>query len=84
MKDLSEYLNKFKVTLFKNEDKIEVMREIINTVTCLDLKPNDISIKGDCVYIQATPLYKNEIFLNKKKIIEKFKEKNLSYITELR
>jgi len=84
MKDLSEYLKKFKITLFKNEDTIEIIREIIKTTTSIDLKLNDIYIKDNVVYIKANPLYKNIIFLKKKIILKTLSEKKLLYITELR
>lgn len=84
MKDLSEYLKKFKLTLFKNEDVIEVIRNTINATTHLDLSPNDIQLKGDVVYIKTNPISKNEIFFQKKKIISILHEKGVSKIVDLR
>lgn len=61
---------------------VDIVKEIIN----IKLDKKNIFVKNGIVYIKTKPIYKNEIFINKKKIINLLKEKvgDSVYIKDIR
>jgi hypothetical protein len=72
---LEKYLQKFSKFKFGDlllkEAIIEAVKEIFN----YELEKNSISTKDGVVYIKTSPIIKNEIFINKKAILEKIQKK---------
>ncbi len=69
MFNISSFLSKFSKNI---KDNYLIKEEIIKNVlkiTNIELKPDDIVIKNNILYLNITPVYKNKIFINKKDIL---------------
>lgn len=84
--NISQYLEKFFTISppkkFYQNEIIKALNEILG----IELKDNDIDCRFGVVYIKNNSLFlKNEIFLNKEKIIEKTNQKlKNNKITDIR
>ena len=74
MIEIKDLLFKFQNLILKEEVKIETTRVIISKVINLDIKPKDIKIKNNTVYLNIKPIYKSEILLKRDIIFEYLKE----------
>lgn len=74
MIEIKDLLLKFNNILLKEEVKIETTRIIISKVINLDIKPENIKIKNNTVYLDIKPIYKSEILLKKDIIFKNLKE----------
>ncbi len=74
MIEIKDLLTRFQHILLSKESKAESIRTIIGHVIGVDIQSNDIKIKGDTVYINIKPIYKNEIFMNQEKISKLLEE----------
>ena len=72
---ISDLLQKFKHITPPDITVRKSAVDIIKTTTNIELDKKDISIKNGVVYIKTQPIYKNEIFINKQKIIKKLQER---------
>lgn len=84
-KNISDYLNKFFVITppkkFYQNETVKVINKILN----INLSENDMEYRFGVIYIKNNPvisgLLKNEIFLNKNKIIQTLsKIKNIKVV----
>ena len=75
MIEIKGLLLRFSNLLFSEEVKKNSIIDVLHQVVGLQMKPGDIKIKNDVIYLNTKPIYKNEIFLNKNKIFSKLKEK---------
>ena len=73
IKDLLLSLNN---KLLSSEIRKETIRGVISEVIKVQINSNDVELKGNTVYLNIKPIYKNEIFL-KKDLINKKLEENL-------
>lgn len=84
MIEIKDLLSRFDKILLSEEMKTQTIREIIGKIIKLEIKPSDIKIKNNTIYLNIKPIYKNEIFLKKEEInermIEVFGAKNLKNI----
>jgi hypothetical protein len=64
-----QFLDKFSKFLESAKASKKPLIEVIFAVTNVQLKEEELTIKDDIVYLQTHPLVKNEIFMNKKKIL---------------
>jgi len=71
MDRLSNYLSKFTRVLSSRAGVKKSVQKIIFEVLGIELEGNTILIKETVIYIKATPPIKAELFLRKKKIIER-------------
>lgn len=68
MNNISNFFQKF-LNLEKDKGlKISLILEAIKKETGLDLKKENIELKGDSVKINCSPIFRNEIFMRKEKI----------------
>jgi hypothetical protein len=74
MQNINSYLDKFKNLAVPNESIRKDVAGIIKNEIGIDLEIKDISIKNMVAYIKGGSAVKSEIFLRKKKILEKIKE----------
>lgn len=74
MIEIKDLLLKFNNLLISENLKVNTIREVLFEVINLNIKPEDIKIKNNTVYLNIKPIYKNEIFLKKDKINLKLKE----------
>ncbi len=67
---ITNFLEKFKKLLFQKEEVNNIIKEIITKHVPFEIDPSMIKIKGPTIYIQSSPLLKNEIFIHKQGILE--------------
>ncbi len=85
MKNISSFLEKFS-KLIKTDDNLKnnIISSIKN-ITGFEIKKENISIKNKIAYIKEKPHFKNEVFMNKDKILnELFKINNTKEISDIR
>lgn len=71
---ISSFLGKVKQLLFKNEEYYEIISQVINKHIFLVVDPKLIKIRGSIIYIQSSPLVKNEIMIHKRGILSDISE----------
>ncbi len=76
MFNIGNFLNKFSKKIQTLELDIENVLRVIEDKTGLKISLNNIEIKNNTVYIQASPAIKNKIFIFKQGIIDEI-NKNL-------
>jgi len=75
MFNLDKFLNKFKGLKPPNDEiKINIIK-IIKDDLNINLERKDISVRNKTIYINTKPIIKNEIFINKYKLIETLRDK---------
>ena len=73
IKDLLINFNK----LINNEElKVFLIQSAIKEVVNIDIKKEKIKFKNNTLYLDINPIYKNEIFLNKDKILLSLEKKD--------
>ena len=60
--------------LLSSEIRKETIRGVISEVIKVEINSSDIEIKGNTVYLNIKPIYKNEILINKDLINLKLEE----------
>lgn len=80
MKGISGFFDKFKNVALKELKKREVIISTIASATGHTLDMKDISIKNEIILIQGSQALKSEIFLKKKKILERISSEGLSFV----
>ncbi len=82
--DISKFLEKFskKVDLSdSNKDKIiEIIKKEVN----FEVTKENIEIKDSAIYLRVSPGLRNQIFINKSKIIEEIAKETTLPIVEIR
>lgn len=69
MKEISFFLEKFKTL---GLDSALIKRAFVETVEKLlhvALKPSDVEVRGETVYVKAHPILKSELFIKREEII---------------
>ena len=84
MKDFSEYLKKFTFLIKDKTAEIQVLIEIIKEVTAVTLEENQLKIKKGTLFVSASPLLKNKIYMSKERIISLCTERGVNTVTEIR
>lgn len=74
MIEIKDLLLKFSHLLQSGEAQKDTVRNIISEAIGMQIKSEDIKIKNGSVFLNIKPIYKNEIFLKKDLILEKFQE----------
>lgn len=74
MKNIGDFLSRFKIIRSPKQNREEVAR-IIQSVIKLDITEADIELKNRMVFIQCHPAIKTTVFLKKEIILEQIKEK---------
>lgn len=67
---ITNFLDKFKKILFKKEETVFVLQEILLKEIGLNISNKDIVVKTPLVIINGSPVFKNELFLKKEKILK--------------
>ena len=67
---IKNYLEKFKEILFSKEEKYKIISDIIKKNTSIEIETKFIKIYGDTIQIKTSPIIKNEILINKDKILK--------------
>jgi len=71
IKNISEFLDKFKNILSKGYGLRDVIIVSVKDITGLDIKIEKIKISNDTAFIKTSPVIKSEIYLKKEKILQK-------------
>lgn len=74
MFSISTFLEKFKNITQPDETARRRLSEIIQKETGIKISIKNISIKNNIVHIKTKPLYKNEIYIKKGRILATTKE----------
>ena len=78
MFNISIYLEKFKNIESKSSSLKSIVVDSIKNVLKVDIDKKNIEIKNGIIYLKVHPVIKNEIFINKNKIIKEISSKNLA------
>jgi len=84
MKNLSDYLKKFKLILSDKTDEIRILQSVFRDSIGVEIPNSQISIRSGVVYVTASPIIKNKIYLAKENVLSCVKEQGLQSITEIR
>ncbi|MEK7175257.1 MAG: hypothetical protein AAB693_00415 [Patescibacteria group bacterium] len=76
MIELKDLLLKSRNIFLSQEIKNEQIRKIISDAIGITLESKNVKIKNGVIYLNIKPIYKNEVFLKKNKILLEL-EKNL-------
>jgi len=74
MIEIKDLLIRFNDILLSEEVKKNSIINTLYQIIGIQIKPEDIKIKNNTVYLNIKPIYKNEILLKKDKIFLKLKE----------
>ncbi|MBI2099772.1 MAG: hypothetical protein HYT48_00320 [Candidatus Vogelbacteria bacterium] len=69
MKEVGLFLGKFRDLKVADADLKQDLSDIIFNQLGIKLKPSDFNLSGDVVYLQAAPIIKSEILINRVKIL---------------
>lgn len=69
MIEIKDLLGRWSNILLSEEAKKESIRNIISGIIGVNIKIEDVKIKDNIIYLNIKPIYKNEIFLKKDKIV---------------
>ncbi len=75
MEKISELLERFKKTLYQHKESRIIFKEAVSDCLRISIEVKNFSIKKDCVYIKCNSVVKNEIIINKQKILTSFYQK---------
>lgn len=77
MNGISGFLQKFLNLAKDNNIKLLLILESIKTESGIELKKEDLDIKGDNIRLVCNPVVRNEIFMRKSKIEDRLKSQNI-------
>lgn len=66
---IKNFLEKFKTILFKKEEVIKIVAEVITKHLSYPIETKFIKINGSVICIQGSPILKNEILIHKQGIL---------------
>ncbi len=77
MIEIKDLLSKFNKLLSNKEIQISLIQETLKEILSLDVSKDKIKIINNDIFLEIKPIYKNEIFINKDKILKSLEEKAL-------
>lgn len=85
MKELSNYLGKFKRLKPPKRTVQNAFIEAVKEECGISLKQHEIGVHGTSIFLTTNPVIKNEVILKKASLLRKLSEKTLgTKITEIR
>ena len=75
MIEIKDLLSRFSNILLSEEAKIESVCSAISESIGVPIKKEDIKIKNNTIFLNAKPIYKNEIFMKREGILNKLEKK---------
>lgn len=76
MEEISKFFEKYKNFFLKEEEKKEIIKEVVFELTNISVLDHEIKIKNKTIYLKVKNIIKNQIFFKKEEIIKKIKEKS--------
>ena len=83
MKDISEYLKKFRRIISSGDEEREIISKEISGKVNIKIMPAEIDFHGGIVYLSVKPAVRSEIYINKAEIINELLRKGLN-VSDLR
>lgn len=74
MIEVKDLISSLRNVLFKEEYRKTKISSIIENITSIKIKTEDIEIKNSVIFLNIKPIFKNEIFLKKEKILSNLKD----------
>jgi len=74
MIEIKDLLGRFNNILLSGGEEREAVRKVISEVINIEVKPEEIKIKNNVIYLNIKPIYKNEVFLKHDIIFLQLKE----------
>jgi hypothetical protein len=74
MIEIKDLLSNFENLLVSESFKKREVKRIILEEAKIDIKTEDIQLKNGTIFLNIKPIYKNEIFFKKDKILSKLRE----------
>lgn len=71
---ITKFLEKFKKIIFQKEETKEIIKKIISFEVSHQIESDNIKTKNGNIYIQESPIIRNEVLIKKKNILFKLKE----------
>ena len=71
MIEIKDLLERFSTLILSEENKKEAVRCAVAETLQTEIRPEDIKIKGNVIYLNLKPIYKNEVFLKREDILKK-------------
>jgi len=81
---IKEFFKKFDNLINEKENLLKLISLIIKEKISFDIDIKDIKIKSGVVFINTTPLVKNEIFINKSFILDKINNEYKNKIIDIK
>ncbi len=79
------FLNKFKKLIFKKEELLSLFANVITKHTHTPINVAKLSLRGSVLYVNMSPMFRNEILIHKENILKDIQELSLEYsITDIR
>jgi hypothetical protein len=70
---IENFLQKFKKLLSNSEATNTIIAETISKYTAITVDPGVIKTKGSIIYIQGSPMFRNEVLMRTEKILSELK-----------
>jgi hypothetical protein len=70
---ITSFLDKFKIILFKKEETNNVVIQTISNEIHHTLDNSSVKIKKGYIYVEGSPILRNEVLFKKKQILMKLK-----------
>lgn len=77
---LNSFLDKFKKIIGENTQNKDFIIESIEKELHKKIDKNNIKISKNILYLNISPIFKNEIYMRKEKILKSLEEKNINVI----
>lgn len=74
MFNIDDFLNKFKNLTPPDNEVREKVIEIIKNEINITIDKKNISIRNNSIFIKTKPIIKNELFINKEKLLHELKK----------
>ncbi len=84
MENISSFLQRFKKLLSSQGARKQISIESIKKIFGVDIDPEKIKIQNDILYISASPLFKNTLFLKKRELLDEINKQVGSRIFDIR
>jgi hypothetical protein len=82
---ISIFLDKFKKIIYQKEETKEIVIKTIGDEIHHVVESQSVKIKGNCIYIQGSPILRSEIMIHKKEILKKLENLLIDiHLTEIK
>ena len=83
MFNIDQYLKRFSKKINSLDFDKEKIVEVVNNITKINIKKEEIEIKDYKIYIKTTTVGKNQLFIYKKQILDKIKSSTNSQFIDI-